>query len=281
MSNFANVRRCECVQKTVPDGVVLGVNRTLILQSVINSIKGHGRSRMSEEVCGTLVGSLCWDDEAYLRIDGLIAGHQTGSASFDSSELEHIHDVMAKRYADKMVVGWYHTHPGFGIFLSNMDFFTHENFFAAKWQLAYVYDPQSEQDGFFFWNGDNMEAGTVSVLPDVPPIAVDPAATGKDMNRAAGCGECERGNDRRRMLLLICGMILAAMFAAALVAFRKDRAGLESGRRGIAGQQVLPCGQENSALDLRSVAERIDRIEAEIRCLRNEEKAEGGEYGRK
>lgn len=40
MSNFANVRRCECVQKSVPDGVVLGANRTLILQSVINSIKG-------------------------------------------------------------------------------------------------------------------------------------------------------------------------------------------------------------------------------------------------
>lgn len=236
---------------------------------------------MSEEVCGALIGSLCWDDEAYLRIDGLIAGHHTGSASFDSSELEHIHDVMAKRHADKMVVGLYHTHPGFGIFLSNMDFFTHENFFAAKWQLAYVYDPQSELDGFFFWNGDNMEAGTVSVVPDVPPIALNPAATGKDMISAAGCVECERRNDRRRMLLLICGMMLAAMFAAVLVALRKDGTGLEGSRSGIAGQQVLPGGQEKSALDLQSVAERIDRIEAEIRCLRNEGKAEGGESGRK
>jgi proteasome lid subunit RPN8/RPN11/LysM repeat protein len=38
------------------------------------------------------------------------------------------------------VVGWAHTHPGFGVFLSNFDKEQHERFFPHPWQVAYVMD---------------------------------------------------------------------------------------------------------------------------------------------
>ncbi len=43
------------------------------------------------------------------------------------------------------IVGWAHTHPGFGVFLSNFDKEQHLRFFPEPWQVAYVMDNQSNQ----------------------------------------------------------------------------------------------------------------------------------------
>jgi hypothetical protein len=53
-------------------------------------------------------------------------------------------------------VGWYHTHPSFGIFLSHHDLFIHQHFFAQSLQVAYVVDPIQQSRGFFQWRGGNM-----------------------------------------------------------------------------------------------------------------------------
>jgi hypothetical protein len=48
-------------------------------------------------------------------------------------------------------VGWYHTHPDYGIFLSGQDLFIHRNFFDQPLQVAYVVDPIRQTRGFFQW----------------------------------------------------------------------------------------------------------------------------------
>jgi proteasome lid subunit RPN8/RPN11 len=55
------------------------------------------------------------------------------------------------------MVGWYHTHPGFGIFLSGMDLFIHQNFFTQLWHVAFVLDPRARTSGFFTWNRHKSE----------------------------------------------------------------------------------------------------------------------------
>jgi hypothetical protein len=40
-------------------------------------------------------------------------------------------------------VGWYHTHPGFGVEFSEMDLFIQRNFFSGPTQIALVTDPLS------------------------------------------------------------------------------------------------------------------------------------------
>jgi hypothetical protein len=47
------------------------------------------------------------------------------------------------------IVGWYHTHPDFGIFLSSHDLFIHRHFFAQQLQVAYVIDPIRQTRGFY------------------------------------------------------------------------------------------------------------------------------------
>lgn len=46
-------------------------------------------------------------------------------------------------------VGWYHTHPGHGIFLSGYDLVITRGIFNASWHVAIVIDPLREQIGFF------------------------------------------------------------------------------------------------------------------------------------
>jgi proteasome lid subunit RPN8/RPN11 len=54
----------------------------------------------------------------------------------------------------KSLIGWYHTHPDIGIFLSDTDLEkTHRVLFAEPFQLALVYDPVRGRAGYFFWEG--------------------------------------------------------------------------------------------------------------------------------
>ena len=57
----------------------------------------------------------------------------------------------------KALVGWYHTHPDFGIFLSETDLErTHRVLFAEAFQVALVYDPLRHRAGYFFWEGPQI-----------------------------------------------------------------------------------------------------------------------------
>ena len=47
------------------------------------------------------------------------------------------------------IVGWYHSHPGFGLFLSEYDSFIQENFFIDPNHVALVVDPLEGSLGWF------------------------------------------------------------------------------------------------------------------------------------
>jgi len=51
------------------------------------------------------------------------------------------------------ILGWYHTHPGLGVFLSGTDLRTQRLYFASPWNIAVVIDPIARRIGYFF--GEN------------------------------------------------------------------------------------------------------------------------------
>jgi proteasome lid subunit RPN8/RPN11 len=126
------------------------------------AIIGHAVVEPDIEVCGVLVGRVGHDDHGeFLHIDAMIRGEaarQEGAqVTFTHDTWNHIHREMDERYPGREIVGWYHTHGGFGIFLSDMDTFIHKNFFSAPHQVAYVYDPLAGTEGFFHAKGDALE----------------------------------------------------------------------------------------------------------------------------
>ena len=132
--------------------------QVVLKRSVLSSIHEHGLSRTDVEVCGVMIGQ-CYQDERgpFVYIEDIIQGNhsesQVAQVTFTAETWNHIQNEMDKRFEDKRILGWYHTHPGFGIFLSEMDMFIHENFFSGNEQLAFVYDPLGGQEGLFLWRG--------------------------------------------------------------------------------------------------------------------------------
>ena len=73
------------------------------------------------------------------------------SLTFTPEAWEELWAAHDRECPDLAVVGWYHTHPGLGVFLSEPDQFIHRHFFTADHQIALVYDPDEFRWGVFYW----------------------------------------------------------------------------------------------------------------------------------
>ena len=132
--------------------------RVTIEGEVLRQIRQHARSNSKTEVCGVLIGEETGNGMSITaRIPGLNAAQAGTYVTFTQDTWEHIYKIKDKDYPDARIVGWYHSHPGFGVFLSDHDTFIHKNFFSSPLQVAWVYDPHSDEEGCFGWTGDRLE----------------------------------------------------------------------------------------------------------------------------
>jgi proteasome lid subunit RPN8/RPN11 len=133
-------------------------NACVVDSEVIRQMRQHARSNMKTEVCGVLIGDI---RDGAICVDQCIAGinaAQAGShVTFTQDTWEHVYKIKDKEYPDARIVGWYHSHPGFGVFLSEHDTFIHKNFFSSQDQIAWVYDPHSDEEGCFGWADGRIE----------------------------------------------------------------------------------------------------------------------------
>jgi proteasome lid subunit RPN8/RPN11 len=116
----------------------------------------HAGEDTSVEICGVLVGMWHRDDVGpFVKVVESIRGE---GATTKFAEVTFTHQTWAKinaqmdtTFAHLKIVGWYHTHPDFGIFLSDRDRFIHEHFFSGPGQVAHVLDPVRRCEGVFVW----------------------------------------------------------------------------------------------------------------------------------
>jgi proteasome lid subunit RPN8/RPN11 len=132
---------------------------TLVVDSeVVRQIRQHARSSSKAEVCGVLIGK---DRDHRIEVAACIEGQNAEEAgahvTFTQDTWEHIYAVKDQKYPEERIVGWYHSHPGFGVFLSDHDTFIHRNFFSSPGQVAWVFDPHSDEEGCFGWVGGRIE----------------------------------------------------------------------------------------------------------------------------
>jgi proteasome lid subunit RPN8/RPN11 len=111
------------------------------------------------EVGGVLVGRARPGKVAVVHgaIPALEAQGERASVTFTHEAWSKVHAVMEKDYPDMTIVGWYHSHPGFGIFLSGHDLFIHKHFFSEESSVAYVIDPHAGEEGLFGWREGEIE----------------------------------------------------------------------------------------------------------------------------
>ena len=121
---------------------------------VTRCIRQHARMHIKTEVCGVLIGEKVGEAvQIRSSIEALNASQGGTHVTFTQEAWEEIYRVKDERYPEARIVGWYHSHPGFGVFLSEHDLFIQQNFFSAPDQVAWVYDPHTDEEGCFGWVG--------------------------------------------------------------------------------------------------------------------------------
>jgi len=136
--------------------------KIFIKQETLGKIDGYLRSDTNNELGGVLVGEVFFNerDEKFIQIENIIIAKHTNSSlsrlTFTHETWININEILEKDFPNKKILGWFHSHPGHTVFLSNFDVFIQENFFNMDYMVAYVYDPTIDDRGFFFWKEEKI-----------------------------------------------------------------------------------------------------------------------------
>ncbi len=146
--------------------------RVFISITAWQSLWNHSMTDLKKEVGGGLVGAKYIDDQGlYVNIVATLgaihAVEKRANVTFTHDTWIEMNACIDSDYPNMCIIGWYHTHPGFGTFLSEDDQFVHRNFFMQPYQIAIVIDPlQKKMKLFRFENGLFYESDKLLVYID-------------------------------------------------------------------------------------------------------------------
>lgn len=151
----------------------------LVQPGVLEVVTDHVNSAWSRKVGGILLGRAL-DDAT--RVDAALPARQTdeyaGEIAFPPPVWE---DAYAKLddHPGSTIVGWYHSHPGAGVALSDYDRRLHKVLFGEPFSVALVVDPVAERMAWFGWDVEQLWPP-----PDQRPVGAAPiraAAPGRGL----------------------------------------------------------------------------------------------------
>ncbi len=127
-----------------------------IVQSVYAEIWDHINQSPGIESGGVLIGHPFKTSEGkttFVIITAAIPQHSdnrsVGHFTVGPDEIALARAEMEHKYPGLIAVGWYHSHPGHGIFLSGQDMTIVRSIYNSSWHIAMVIDPQRRIEGVF------------------------------------------------------------------------------------------------------------------------------------
>ena len=255
-------------QNILPVGERVEENKNIYLsQAVYKEIHKFTKNKTTNESGGMLVGTVI---EEFGKTNILISGFVEAkyceatptTLKFTHETWEYVHKEIEKKHKGKKIVGWIHTHPDFGIFLSEYDKFIHQNFFSEDYQIAYVVDPIQNIEGFYFWINGNIEKCKGFYIYDKTGtrITVD---TGKDEQDKEKPAESTFGM-KNVLIVLLSAAVVFLMFSN--ISANKQLKNLEDEQERLEMQQVTLTTSANQTLQ--HLQQLIDAQEIEIEDLR-------------
>jgi len=140
--------------------------RVFVSQRAFIRFCAHAGSDLENEVGGWLVGKWRQDrhsGQQFIVIEAALPArhvrHGGAFLTFTHESQIALYREFQARFPNRELVGWYHTHPRMGIFLSEYDTWLHRNFFPEPYQVALVIEPYSSTGGFFIRQAEgNLDA---------------------------------------------------------------------------------------------------------------------------
>jgi len=137
----------KAIRRTFPGPRDTGVPlRVAMERKAFADVVSHAKESLDAEICGVLAGQICEDDEGLFvhvqaAVRGAAAREGNARVTFTQETWSTVHKTLERDYPKLRMVGWYHSHPGFGVEFSEMDVFIQKNFFPSPTQIALVTDP--------------------------------------------------------------------------------------------------------------------------------------------
>jgi proteasome lid subunit RPN8/RPN11 len=135
----------------------------LVAQDVLTRVNEAVRARLDIETGGFLLGNRyrCPNSgREYVIVDQLSPALQAEgtevSLGFTADVWSKIEEELAGKFRGKQLVGWYHSHPSMGVFLSPWDVELQQGRFGQRWMCALVIDPNANTSGFFASHGGQL-----------------------------------------------------------------------------------------------------------------------------
>lgn len=131
----------------------------------------HGRAGVPMEVMGLMLGEFI--DDYTVRVVDVFAMPQSGTGvsveAVDPVFQTRMLDMLKQVGRPEMVVGWYHSHPGFGCWLSGVDINTQQSFEQLNQRaVAVVVDPVQSVKGKVVIDAFRLISPQVMMLAQEP-----------------------------------------------------------------------------------------------------------------
>lgn len=190
-----------------------------------DTIDEHVSSDIHVEKGGVLVGDV---DEMTGRVRIVAAVPATralsapASLTFTHEAWDEVNENLARDYPEHRMVGWYHSHPRFGIFLSEYDTFIQSNFFSTPWQLAYVVDPVLGKAGFFGWEKDQLvrlQDWTVRAHGGAKSVSEPDRGSATTPQKLGGIGSVEDPRPTWQQQIRVVGLVVIVLAVGVLLGY--------------------------------------------------------------
>lgn len=146
-----------------------GQTRVIVGQKALRQLRAHSHSDLESEVGGALLGhAYRHKEKVYVEVKAALPArtddHGPNHFTFNADAWSHLHRDRAEQHPGLDIVGWFHTHPGLGVFYSADDVVVHSAAFVMPWHVGLVLDPVRGEAGLFGWVEGEDEARSISAL---------------------------------------------------------------------------------------------------------------------
>jgi proteasome lid subunit RPN8/RPN11 len=142
-------------------------------ETQMKKIEAHCFSETQVEVGGFLVGKI---EENVTTVTNVFpAEHSVGASTqltFTHESWNALYESLNSEPEGTALIGWYHSHPNFGIFLSDHDKFIQQNFFKQDGQITIVVDPIKGRKGWFYSKSGKIEKYKSETNTERPRLGV-------------------------------------------------------------------------------------------------------------
>jgi len=111
-------------------------------------LHSYEMAKEGKEAMGFIIGDVFYWDKEYTCVFDIITASLDSSSfhvKFKREAFEEIFNKMDEIKYDYILVGWYHSHPGYSSFMSEIDLDTQKNYFNKKFHASIVVDPINKE----------------------------------------------------------------------------------------------------------------------------------------